>query len=101
MDHLDLEVPARVCFGLLGPNGAGKTTTLRMIYGVYSSDERPDPRVFGMDIESTSAGGSCAARRDFAAERLDRIVVDEGKPLSFWLAIICCASRIFRGGRRN
>ena len=34
VDHLDLEVPARVCFGLLGPNGAGKTTTLRMIYGV-------------------------------------------------------------------
>src|SRR5690606_28143914 len=25
-DHLDLEVPAGVCFGLLGPNGAGKST---------------------------------------------------------------------------
>lgn len=49
VDHLDLEVPARVCFGLLGPNGAGKTTTLRMIYGVT----RPTSgtiRVFGMDI---------------------------------------------------
>jgi lipooligosaccharide transport system ATP-binding protein len=50
VDHLDLSVPARVCFGLLGPNGAGKTTTLRMIYGVT----RPTSgtiRVFGMDIE--------------------------------------------------
>jgi len=49
VDHLDLDVPARVCFGLLGPNGAGKTTTLRMIYGVT----RPTSgtvRVFGMDI---------------------------------------------------
>ena len=49
VDHLDLVVPARVCFGLLGPNGAGKTTTLRTIYGVT----RPTSgtiRVFGMDI---------------------------------------------------
>jgi lipooligosaccharide transport system ATP-binding protein len=49
VDHLDLDVPARVCFGLLGPNGAGKTTTLRMIYGVT----RPTSgtiRVFGMEI---------------------------------------------------
>jgi lipooligosaccharide transport system ATP-binding protein len=49
VDHLDLDVPAQVCFGLLGPNGAGKTTTLRMIYGVT----RPTSgtiRVFGMDI---------------------------------------------------
>jgi lipooligosaccharide transport system ATP-binding protein len=49
VDHLDLAVPARVCFGLLGPNGAGKTTTLRMIYGVT----RPTSgtiRVFGMNI---------------------------------------------------
>lgn len=49
VDHLDLDVPARICFGLLGPNGAGKTTTLRMIYGVT----RPTSgtiRVFGMDI---------------------------------------------------
>jgi lipooligosaccharide transport system ATP-binding protein len=49
VDELDLEIPARVCFGLLGPNGAGKTTTLRMIYGVT----RPTGgtiRVFGMDI---------------------------------------------------
>jgi lipooligosaccharide transport system ATP-binding protein len=49
VDHLDLEVPPRVCFGLLGPNGAGKTTTLRMIYGVT----RPTSgtvSVFGMNI---------------------------------------------------
>lgn len=49
VDHLDLDVPARICFGLIGPNGAGKTTTLRMIYGVT----RPTSgtvRVFGMDI---------------------------------------------------
>ena len=49
VDQLDLDVPARVCFGLLGPNGAGKTTTLRMIYGVT----RPTSgtiRVFGMDM---------------------------------------------------
>ena len=49
VDQLDLEVPARLCFGLLGPNGAGKTTTLRMIYGVT----RPTSgmiRVFDMDI---------------------------------------------------
>lgn len=29
VDHLDLAVPAGVCFGLLGPNGAGKSTTMR------------------------------------------------------------------------
>ncbi|HXV83486.1 MAG TPA: ABC transporter ATP-binding protein [Candidatus Binatia bacterium] len=49
MDHLDLEVPARACFGLLGPNGAGKTTTLRMIYGVTRASSGTI-RVFGMDI---------------------------------------------------
>jgi lipooligosaccharide transport system ATP-binding protein len=49
VDHLDLDVPARVCFGLLGPNGAGKTTTLRMIYGVTRA-ARGTIRVFGMDI---------------------------------------------------
>jgi lipooligosaccharide transport system ATP-binding protein len=49
VDHLDLEVPARVCFGLLGPNGAGKTTTLRMIYGVTRASSGTI-RVFGMDI---------------------------------------------------
>ncbi len=46
---LDLDVPARVCFGLLGPNGAGKTTTLRMIYGVTRATSGTI-RVFGMDI---------------------------------------------------
>ena len=53
VDNLDLEVPARTCFGLLGPNGAGKTTTLRMIYGVT----RPSSGtilVFGMDISRNS-----------------------------------------------
>ncbi len=49
VDHLDLEVPVRSCFGLLGPNGAGKTTTLRMIYGVTRATSGMI-RVFGMDI---------------------------------------------------
>ncbi len=49
VDHIDLAIPAGVCFGLLGPNGAGKTTTLRMIYG----GTRPSAgcvRVFGLDV---------------------------------------------------
>ncbi len=50
VDHLDLDVPARVCFGLLGPNGAGKTTTLRMIYGVTRATSGTI-RVFGMEID--------------------------------------------------
>jgi lipooligosaccharide transport system ATP-binding protein len=50
VDNLDLDVPARVCFGLLGPNGAGKTTTLRMIYGVTRATSGTI-RVFGMDID--------------------------------------------------
>src|ERR671919_964222 len=49
VDHLDLDVPARVCFGLLGPNGAGKTTTLRMIYGVTRATSGTIS-VFGMDL---------------------------------------------------
>jgi lipooligosaccharide transport system ATP-binding protein len=49
VDHLDLDVPARVCFGLLGPNGAGKTTTLRMIYGV-TWPTSGTINVFGMDL---------------------------------------------------
>ena len=49
VDHLDLDVTARACFGLLGPNGAGKTTTLRMIYGVTRATSGTI-RVFGMDI---------------------------------------------------
>ena len=57
VDHLDLEVPARVCFGLLGPNGAGKTTTLRMIYGVTRGDKRP-VRVFRHGHRPACAGGS-------------------------------------------
>jgi lipooligosaccharide transport system ATP-binding protein len=51
VDRLDLDVPARLCFGLLGPNGAGKTTTLRMIYGVTRAGGGTI-RVFGMDIDS-------------------------------------------------
>jgi lipooligosaccharide transport system ATP-binding protein len=47
--NLNLEVPARVCFGLLGPNGAGKTTTLRMIYGVTRATSGTI-QVFGMDV---------------------------------------------------
>src|ERR1700752_4262402 len=50
VDNLDLEVPARACFGLLGPNGAGKTTTLRMIYGVTRATSG-SIRVFGMEID--------------------------------------------------
>ncbi len=49
VDHLDLDVPAGVCFGLLGPNGAGKTTTLRMVYGVTRASSGTI-RVFGMDL---------------------------------------------------
>ena len=49
VDHLDLEVLGRACFGLLGPNGAGKTTTLRMIYGVTRATSGAI-RVFDMDI---------------------------------------------------
>jgi lipooligosaccharide transport system ATP-binding protein len=49
VDQLNLNVPARACFGLLGPNGAGKTTTLRMIYGV-TRPSRGEIRVFGTDI---------------------------------------------------
>jgi lipooligosaccharide transport system ATP-binding protein len=49
VDRLDLDVPARLCFGLLGPNGAGKTTSLRMIYGVTRATSGTI-RVFGMDI---------------------------------------------------
>lgn len=49
VDGLDLEVPAKTCFGLLGPNGAGKTTTLRMIYGVTRATSG-SIQVFGMEI---------------------------------------------------
>src|SRR5688500_11904694 len=49
VDHLDLDVPAHLCFGLLGPNGAGKTTTLRMIYGVTRATSGTI-HVFGKDI---------------------------------------------------
>jgi lipooligosaccharide transport system ATP-binding protein len=49
VDGLDLQVPARSCYGLLGPNGAGKTTTLRMIYGATRATSGTI-HVFGMDI---------------------------------------------------
>jgi lipooligosaccharide transport system ATP-binding protein len=38
VDHLDLEVPAGVCFGVLGPNGAGKSTTMRLLTGQGVAD---------------------------------------------------------------
>jgi lipooligosaccharide transport system ATP-binding protein len=38
VDGLDLEVPARVCYGLLGPNGAGKSTTMRILTGQAIAD---------------------------------------------------------------
>jgi lipooligosaccharide transport system ATP-binding protein len=38
VDHLDLVVPAGVCFGLLGPNGAGKSTTMRLLTGQAVAD---------------------------------------------------------------
>ncbi len=45
---LDLEVPARTCFGLLGPNGAGKTTTISMLVGLERQD-RGTVEVLGRD----------------------------------------------------
>ena len=58
MDHLDLEVPARVCFGLLGPNGAGKTTTLRMLAGLIS----PTSGDVRLDGEPMSRGATARRR---------------------------------------
>ncbi|MCL4686436.1 ABC transporter ATP-binding protein [Myxococcota bacterium] len=49
VDHIDLAVPAGLCFGLLGPNGAGKTTMLRMIYGA-TPPSAGIVRVFGLDV---------------------------------------------------
>ncbi|MBJ7519773.1 MAG: ABC transporter ATP-binding protein [Solirubrobacteraceae bacterium] len=49
VDHLDLEVPAGVCFGLLGPNGAGKSTTMRLLTAQALADEG-HIRVLGHDV---------------------------------------------------
>jgi lipooligosaccharide transport system ATP-binding protein len=38
VNGLELEVPARVCYGLLGPNGAGKSTTMRILTGQGVAD---------------------------------------------------------------
>ena len=38
VNGLELEVPARVCYGLLGPNGAGKSTTMRILTGQAVAD---------------------------------------------------------------
>ena len=38
VNGLELEVPARVCYGLLGPNGAGKSTTMRILTGQAIAD---------------------------------------------------------------
>ena len=53
VDHLDLEVPAGVCFGLLGPNGAGKSTTMRLLTAQALADEGAI-RVLGHDVPDDS-----------------------------------------------
>ena len=53
VDHLDLEVPAGVCFGLLGPNGAGKSTTMRLLTAQALADEG-QIRVLGHGVPDDS-----------------------------------------------
>ncbi len=53
VDHLDLEVPAGVCFGLLGPTGAGKSTTMRLLTAQALADEGAI-RVLGHDVPDDS-----------------------------------------------
>ncbi len=53
VDHLDLDVPAGVCFGLLGPNGAGKSTTMRMLTAQALADEG-EIRVLGYELPRES-----------------------------------------------
>jgi len=48
---VDLDIPARCCFGVLGPNGAGKTTTLRMLLGQSPMDDGALD-VFGLPIRT-------------------------------------------------
>ena len=38
LNQLNLDVPARSCFGLVGPNGSGKSTTLRSVIGLVRFD---------------------------------------------------------------
>ncbi len=53
VDHLDLEVPAGVCFGLLGPTGAGKSTTMRLLTAQALADEG-QIRVLGHGVPDDS-----------------------------------------------
>jgi lipooligosaccharide transport system ATP-binding protein len=53
VDHLDLEIPGRVCFGLLGPNGAGKSTTMRMLTGQALPDAG-EIEVLGYELPAQS-----------------------------------------------
>ena len=39
LDHVNLRVPSKKCYGFLGPNGAGKTTVLRMLAGLLRPDQ--------------------------------------------------------------
>ena len=39
VDDISLNVEQGQIFGLLGPNGAGKTTLIRMITGIFYTDE--------------------------------------------------------------
>jgi lipooligosaccharide transport system ATP-binding protein len=60
VDHLDLEVPAGVCFGLLGPNGAGKSTTMRLLTGQAVADEgRVEVLGHPLPRESKAARSRC------------------------------------------
>ena len=99
VDNLDLEVPARTCFGLLGPNGAGKTTTLRMIYGVT----RPSSGtilVFGMDIGRNSR----AVRARLGVTLQQNVLIRryrQKRTFGYSAAIICYMSRSCRAGPKN
>jgi lipooligosaccharide transport system ATP-binding protein len=53
VNGLELEVPARVCYGLLGPNGAGKSTTMRILTGQAIADSG-DASVLGYRLPAES-----------------------------------------------
>jgi len=76
VDHLDLAVPAGICFGLLGPNGAGKTTTLRMIYGV-TRPTTGSVRVFGLDVTHESR----AVRARIGVTLQENVLIDAISPV--------------------